>query len=57
MYSHLEEMDESERNFEDDERNTCPNPLYKFKQSINYAQNLRSSMKDFVKSSYPENGG
>ena len=59
MYSHLQDIDdeESEKVVEDDDHNTCPNPLYKYKQSINYAQNLRASLKDFVKTTYPENAG
>lgn len=60
MYSHLREIDEAEIDMdivtEDDDRNTCPNPLYKYKQSINYAQNLRLNLKDLVKTSYPETG-
>ena len=56
MYSHLKEVIEDEVT-EDGDHNTCPNPVYKYKQSLNYAQKLRLNLKDYVKSSYPENVG
>ena len=55
MYSHLKQLDDEV--IEDGDHNTCPNPLHKYKQSINYAQNMRLTLKDYVKSTYPENVG
>jgi hypothetical protein len=54
MYSHLQQIDEETHDhdeFGDSPHNTCPNPLVKFR--MNYASNLRDSLKNMVDLSQP----
>ena len=47
MYTHLRELEEAshvEDEYGDSLHNTCPNPKILYKQSVNYAQSLRTSL-------------